>query len=376
MTDTSHKKQRDIRWFRIHSWIGLKLSILMTFVLVTGTFAVVSADIDWLLAPEMRTLPAYDGPVAWGAAYDAANREFPAASVISLERSTDAWFATQALIRSPWEQMGRAWMDPASGDYQGFTRWMNVQRFFRMTHRHLMLPTPIGIPIVTILAVPLFLSLVAGLVIYKGFWRGLFKWPRFGRNTRIWAGDLHRLMGLWSSWLLILIVITSLWYLAELLGARAPAFPKGEMTALEEPMITLSGSDIDGAVIEAERLLPGLKVRRIVLPSERDQRLTVTGDLSAALVRPRANAVVFDPRTLTVLAHYRGEEASLHTRISEAADPLHFGYFGGWWTKSLWFVVGAALSGLSITGCVIYGKRALRKASRAAPQTYLGATQA
>ena len=47
----------------------------------------------------------------------------------------------------------------------------------------------------------------------------------------------------------------------------------------------------------------------------------------------------------------------MHTRISEAADPLHFGYFGGITTKILWFLLGLSMSAMALTGVVIYSKR-------------------
>jgi uncharacterized iron-regulated membrane protein len=58
-----------------------------------------------------------------------------------------------------------------------------------------------------------------------------------------------------------------------------------------------------------------------------------------------------------VLGSYRGEELGLHNRISEAADPLHFGYFGGLTTKIIWFFLGIFMTALSITGFMIYGAR-------------------
>lgn len=51
----------------------------------------------------------------------------------------------------------------------------------------------------------------------------------------------------------------------------------------------------------------------------------------------------------------RGEELSLHLRISEAADPLHFGTLGGALARWLWFFCGAVLSALAISGVYIYG---------------------
>jgi uncharacterized iron-regulated membrane protein len=57
----------------------------------------------------------------------------------------------------------------------------------------------------------------------------------------------------------------------------------------------------------------------------------------------------------------------IHQRISEMADPLHFGTFGGWPVRWLWFVSGVLLTTLSVTGVYLYGLRvsdALRSAAR------------
>lgn len=53
----------------------------------------------------------------------------------------------------------------------------------------------------------------------------------------------------------------------------------------------------------------------------------------------------------------KGEELSAHQRISEMADPLHFGTFGGMATKVVWFVFGLAMAGLCVTGMAIYSLR-------------------
>ncbi len=34
-------------WLNVHRWFGLKLSILMSFILITGTLATVSHEIDF-----------------------------------------------------------------------------------------------------------------------------------------------------------------------------------------------------------------------------------------------------------------------------------------------------------------------------------------
>ena len=68
----------------------------------------------------------------------------------------------------------------------------------------------------------------------------------------------------------------------------------------------------------------------------------------------------FDPISGALLAKNKGEDLSIHARISEAADPLHFGTFAGLPSKLVYFVFGIVLSILAITGTYIYGMRIAR----------------
>jgi uncharacterized iron-regulated membrane protein len=58
-----------------------------------------------------------------------------------------------------------------------------------------------------------------------------------------------------------------------------------------------------------------------------------------------------------LLATVQGQELSVHQRIAEMADPLHFGTFGGLVTQTLWFLFGAALTLLSLSGVYLFGLR-------------------
>jgi uncharacterized iron-regulated membrane protein len=81
------------------------------------------------------------------------------------------------------------------------------------------------------------------------------------------------------------------------------------------------------------------------------------GQKAAILVRPRANAVWTDVRTGAPVLLADARDMSVHQRIAEAADPLHFGTFGGYWTKIPWFLFGLLLTGLSISGVMLYAMR-------------------
>ena len=352
-----------------HSWLGLKLSLFMSFVLLTGTFAVISLEIDWLLTPQMRSTEFVEPEsVAWGASYDAMRKEYKDYELTGIFRFSDPWYSLQSLATTPWQENVRLWTNPKDGTLLGVTSFYSIQRFFRSIHRNLMMPVRIGVPIVTFLAFPLLVSLIAGFIVYKKFWLGLFKLPRFKRKTRVWSGDLHRLTGLWTSWFVALITVTSVWYFIEEVGGNSPPFPQPAAQIIDRDLAIpegFSGADLETAVENALKELPGLQIRRIIFPSSPGAPILIGGDLSASLVRPRANSVYIDPSNLNVLGSYVGEDLRLHNRISEAADPLHFGYFGGIFSKTIWFLAGLLMTSMAITGVVIYSNRLLARSGTA-----------
>ena len=343
-------------WFEVHSWVGLKLSIFMSFILITGTLAVFSSEMDWLTHASMRVAPQPESARAsWGEIYESARAAYPDWSFGYFSEPIDPWFTALIYGDTPAGHRRLIDIDPYTAEVKGDRGWLSFHRFFRNTHRHLMLPVQYGVPLVSLLSLLLLFSMATGLVVYKKFWKGFLRKPRT-RNGRIFNGDLHRLLGLWTLWFIPVIALTGLFYLAESLGWRAPPFGSIENAATAE--IRLTGKDIDAMAQQARQVLPGLDIALMLPPDQPGDPLVFQGYTDGTwLVRPRASYVAFDPATGTVLGSHRSSNAGLHQRISEMADPLHFGYFGGLWTKTIWFIFGTALSALSITGIIIYGKR-------------------
>lgn len=129
------------------------------------------------------------------------------------------------------------------------------------------------------------------------------------------------------------------------------------------------GETLDRAIAVALRASPDLRIRNVQFPFEGDPGLVIEGQASAVLVRDRANAVFIDPETRDVLLASRGERLNWHQRISEAADPLHFGTWGGLPTKIVWFLFGLLLTSLSVTGVAVYALR-LKKAEGPAKRRF------
>lgn len=336
----------------VHSWTGLKLSLFMSFVLLTGTLAVFSVEMDWLARPALRVTP-QDAPLAdWGTMAASARTAVPGGQVSAVYAPPHAWFAAEAIVETGEDSRVRVYLDPYSGAARGTGSWISFQRFFRELHRHLMLPAKYGIPIVSSLAILLLLSLVTGLVSYKKFWRGFLKRPR-GGNARRLTGDLHRLAGLWSLWFVTLIALTGLWYLVESLGGDARYDRAPEVAAAP----AIGAPEIDRFAAAAQAVYPALRIRELRLPDADGGPVGFFGQADALVVRDRVNGVWIDPADGHVLRVFKGETLSAHQRISEMSDPLHFGTWGGMITKILWFLFGLLLTGLSVTGVMIYSLR-------------------
>lgn len=350
-------------WWRVHQWAGLQASLFLAFICITGTLAVFSSELDWLVRPAMWAAPTSEaGRVSWGEVARAASAHAAEAGISVIYGPLHP-AATFDVVMSAGDRPFHVYVHPATGEVTGTGPWIGVQRFLRNTHRHLMLPVRWGVSLVSLTAFTLLISLVTSFWVYKKWWRGFFRLPA-GRTARAYVGDLHRLGGLWSLWFVLLISVTGIWYFIEQWGGGAPAAnpakppevfatPPGDLL----PVNTVFEA-IDRAAQTLREERPDFRITQIIWSDDGDRPVQLHGHASRAiLVRPRANTVWVDPTTGAILGQADPARLSLHTRISEAADPLHFGTFGGYLTKSIWFLFGAALSALSVTGVLIYALR-------------------
>lgn len=349
------KKGRSL-WWVVHSWAGLKLSIFMTFILATGTLAVLAHEFDWMVTPAMRVAPQAAPQVSIGQIAAAAQADVPGGRLQAVYMPIDPWFAAEVWVDRGKKRIERVYVNPWTAEVTGHGGWANIHRFLRQTHRHLMLPVKYGVPIVCSLSFLLLASLITGLVTYKKFWRGFVRNPHWSGGARRLSGDLHRLGGLWSLWFVALMIATGLWYLVEELGGNAPPHP--QPPKLKAELSAPAGPELDALVARAQAAYPNLRITEVRFPTAKGARgLVVQGQADALLVRDRSNAVWVNPADGKVLMVAKGETLNVHQRISEMADPLHFGTWGGLPVKLVWFVFGVIMTGLSVTGVMIYSLR-------------------
>lgn len=349
-------------WWHVHQWVGFKLSLFMAFVCLTGSIAVLSHEIDWLLNPSLRVAPStvshspdLRGEPDWNRVALAAANYPHVARIQYVSKPTAGAFAVRVMVAWDDGRLGYLHIHPTTGEVQGVGQWVDAARIFRNMHRHLNLPVKYGVPIVGSMGVLLLISLMTSFIVYKKWWRGFLRAPR-GRDARTWWGDFHRLAGVWSLWFVALIAATGIWYLVEQLGARAPV-PKPPEVAVLPGGLPAAGARFAASLASVRAAAPDLAIETISFPGEKSGAFVFGGQRSAWLVRPSANTVWAEADGGRAVASHDAVDLTVHQRISEMADPLHFGTFGGYWTKIPWFLFGLLLTALSVSGVAVYTLR-------------------
>lgn len=366
-------------WLNLHRWAGLKLFILLSFVLITGTLATVSHEIDWLIDPARKVSPAAAPAIQdWDGLVETVQASRPDWSIDWIAAPLDPWHAVEVVGVNAEGERRRLLIHPGTLEVLGERGWFNAQRLFRDAHRRLMIFNIWGIVLVSSLSILMILSLISGLYLYKKFWRGFFKKPRM-RNARTFWGDMHRLGGVWSIWFIFVIALTSVWYLVEALGnvsgiRVAPHAEQAPPTSLVQATAPTGGVSYNELADRARKAIENYRITALHPPKFAGEPIVFHGHANAILVRARANKVAYDTTNGNMTALVKGETLSPLQRVSEMADPLHFGTFGGFWTKMLYLVFGVILSGMSLSGVYTFSKRirhadekARERAANAAP---------
>ncbi|MEX2122617.1 MAG: PepSY-associated TM helix domain-containing protein [Woeseia sp.] len=349
------------KWFVAHGWIGLTAGLMLFVICWSGSVAVFSSEIDWLLNPRMRVTATLSEP-PWTGIRQEAVKTFPHARVLQISRPLYERFPVEVILLRPGERMWRIYADPASGRILDDTSYFNVQRFFRSFHMNLFFISEDfdlgywGFRLVESFGFALLASMVTSLVFYRRWWQRFFKLER-RRGRRIFWSDLHKLTGLWSLWFVPLIAVTGVWYLVEEFvpgSPGPPATPDASESTGRAPML-------EDMVEAARGAIPDFHVSRVWLGEEDSGLVEVYGYDGALLVRDRASKVWIDPRDASVVRVQRTADLTALQRWIDTADPVHFGNFGGLWSKSVWFVFGLALSAMSLTGAYLHVQRQRRK---------------
>jgi len=358
------------RLFAIHGWLGLNLGLLLYAICLSGTLAVFTPEIDWLMDPVRAVSPSADMERAsWGEIEAVVRRAYPHALIRGYLRGDHARAADSVLIHHPPADTRIIFVDPYRRIVTGQRTFLDLKSFLRIFHKQFYLvPTTIGFHgtfLVGVFALVLLGSVLTGLFVFKHWWRALFR-IRTGGGRRLFWSDIHRSAGAWALLVTLILAITGLWYWTEKILDSAgmadhdePA-PRVLIDKLENSGAVQRMLPLDVLVEKARKAYPGLSIDALWAPAHPDETLLVEGQGRAFAVRSRANRVSIDPFGGHILQVRRAEMLPLGERLMHMADPLHFGTFGGWMSRVIWFIAGLVITVGILAGAYIQWARTTR----------------
>lgn len=352
--------------FQIHSWIGIKLSILFFIVCFSGTLATLSNEMDWLFYPGLRSSGIGDR-MPYNQLAREVQKAYPTGDLTYWVMADEPYLNDIVYVEIEGQRY-YVFVDPIKGQVTGSTT-VTFQRFFRDFHYYLFMPfNQIGYFIVLTFAFFLLVAMATPLFFYKKWWNKLFD-LKTGKGNLVLFRSLHRLVGLWTVPFALLMSITGIWYfiertnignVSEISNPKEPKLEEKKHSFDEISSITYQ-LDYDKAAALAMEQIPGLKIGGIVPGKDVTDPIYIRGKSHVPLVRKRANRVYIDPVTNEVAGVQKAEEIPTTMYLNDIADPLHFGNWGGLTTKVIWFFGGLAISSLIVTGIWIALKRQARQ---------------
>jgi len=373
-------KSRTKLWFLVHSWLAMPIWLFVFFVCLTGSIATVSQEIIWLVDPSVRANQPADQTrvLTYDEIIDVVHSTAPEVYIENITRPVKSQFALSASVSYPDSTTATIYINPYTGAIQGTASGFDFRQFIRAIHGWLLLPFDngftffsIGWYIVSFLGIPMLLSLMTGLMVYKRFWRGFFS-PRLriNRGSRVFWGDFHRLAGIWSIPFILIISITGIWFLIQALlfdnsisisSSGPPIYVAREDVPTnmgdEPPMI--SPSD---AVAVVTQQYPNVKPERVSVPGNTYNHYIVNGrSQSYPLIIEHFSV---NPYNGKIEKTKRLSDHSSLELVTESMRPLHTGDFVGLTLKLVYFFFGLLLTMMVFSGMSIWTKRTF-KASQA-----------
>ncbi|MDP0489952.1 MAG: PepSY-associated TM helix domain-containing protein [Verrucomicrobiota bacterium JB023] len=221
----------------------------------------------------------------------------------------------------------------------------------------------IGLAISGLLGVALCLLSLSGIILYRRFWKTLFR-LRFRASFRMLSADLHRLVGVFSVIPNLILGITgAYWNLGHTIEHLLETEEEHAAIAAQEPLFyeKLFAPDfsVEALVSKANKEIPGFQTAFISFPWAPEGPFTLWGqkDTASPLRNSTGSWVSFDSQTGDPLSHYDLTEQSAWTQLIDSFEPLHFGTFGGLPVKIFYSLAGLGPGILTLSGTAIWWSR-------------------
>jgi uncharacterized iron-regulated membrane protein len=356
------RRSRVRHWlFQAHLWTGLAIGLVMAVVGITGSLLVFKPELERWMVAEM-TLVRPTGPrVPVDVLVETLRRERPAYRISNLYVYRAPELAWNFRATDADGTRVQVYVDQYTGKIVGedFFRGHFLDWAYEL-HEALLLGRT-GLVANAIFAWLMVLLSVTGMVIW---WPGRKHWRKGFRYhaAASWKGqtyDLHKLGGLASAALLVIVSVTGAYYAFPDAYRRVVAGVTDTAATAPTPKsrVTARTATVEQIYEAAVRAMPEAEPQILFFPQKPDGIYSLRMRLPGDWVRTGNHHVYLDQYSGAVIRPDYYHARPLGARVIGANGPLHFGTFGGNATRVLWVALGLSPGVLFGTGAVMYWNR-------------------
>ncbi|MCG8414431.1 MAG: PepSY domain-containing protein [Pseudomonadales bacterium] len=233
-------------------------------------------------------------------------------------------------------------------------------------HLYLTIPGTFGLILVSTLGAMLCALIISGLLAHPRIFKDAFK-LRLGPGSRLEQVDIHNRLSVWGTPFYLLIAVTGAYFglvlpllgVVSVLTGKDPAQIRAGVFGEEPQVYSESQIDLETAFDNLQEIAPEAKPFRLIVHD------AGTPQQFFEIMASHPRRVIysenyrFDPE-----GNYLGKvgfsDGEVGRQIVYSMYYLHFGHFAGYVGKVIYFLLGLALTVVSVTGINIW----LRKRSK------------
>ena len=336
-----------------HSWIGLLASTLMYIVCLTGTLCVFYPEFQrWEKASVDESLAFEISALQKGVNDAIANEEILTSHMYVYLPTEERPFLSLANEKQDWYVNH----DGSLGNVVE-SKWTD---FLIDMHLYLTIPNSVGMMLVSTLGAMLCALIISGLFAHPRIFKDAFK-LRLSSGTRLEQVDIHNRLSVWGTPFYLLIAITGAYFglVSPLLGVVSAVTGKDPVAVTasvfgEEPQLNLAGPlDLETAFTQMTVVAPDADPFLIVV-----HEAGTPSQFFTIMARHPQRMIYSENYQFDAAGRYLGKvgfsDGEAGRQIVYSMYYLHFGHFAGYLGKAIYFILGIALTIVSVTGVNIW----------------------
>lgn len=338
--------------FKLHSYTGLVSGIALLLIGISGSILVFSPELEEIVYKNIHKCKVIGKAISLDTGIALARRSFPDMDYVGFDHLPQSPNDTYKFLMLKDGVQYTAFINPYTQEViHSGERYDHIFDWLLIFHYTFAIPIW-GDLAVALLSIALILSLVSGIVVYrKHILRVLlFRTKIDFANWRKASSGLHRVIGVWSLFFMLIISVTGL--LMMKYAFTTTNFEREDWN-VKAGYVTFS---IDETLKKIKHEYPGYHAVEIFLPTRTDSLTYIAGylDKPSFLFGDYNDQILFDGRAFKT-NFISGK--SNYEKFEGMIFPAHSGHYGKIGIKVIYCLGGLLPGMLSVTGALLWWRR-------------------